>query len=285
MKLKILSALALCAVVLVGGVACKDGSSSGGMTAEQIIQNMEAAQLNCSSSHVNATEVMSWDVKDSDFGNYTMRIVTNITGDMDSINKKKYMCMAITMDMGTLEDTAYDPMNIQMYVVDDWVYTTFDRMVDATGNAAWMKTELTETQWEQERNSLLQNEELLEDALEVNIVGEETMNGVVCWKLDVEPDMAQILSWAQTQLAAEMVGLSSDNDSNAIFKDVTVTAWVAKDTYYTVRCDMTMARDVDGNVMDVSMTMNQSQFNQPVTITLPAVASNATDTSSLEVQH
>lgn len=282
MKLKILFVLALCAVVLVAGVACKDGSSSGGMTADQIIQNMEAAQLNCSSSHIEGTDIVFWVFQDPDLGDSAMSMIIDITGDMDSENKKMYMGMEITMDMAMLGNTLDNPMNIQVYVVDNLVYTSFDQMVDATGNAAWMKDELTEIQWEQKRNSLLQNEELLKDALEVNIVGEETMNGVACWKLDINPDMAKILSWAQTQLAAQIAGLSSDNASEEIFKDVTVTAWVAKDTYYTVRCDMTMSVDVDGIVKSVSMTMNQSQFNQPVTITLPAAASNA---SSLEVQY
>jgi len=260
--------------MLVAGTACTGGSSYNGMTAEQVILNMEAAELNLTSSHIEATETMSGTIQETGSGSSTMNMVMSITGDMDSKNRKMYMNTAMTM-AGTGLDTGNGTMNIQIYMLDNWMYMGMDIL----GKTTWMKSKLTTEMWEQELNSLLQYEDLLKDTVEVNIVGEEAVNGVACWKLDIKPDMEKILDWYQTQMSDQLGDLPSDVDLSKMFKDVKLKMWIAKDTYYTVKYDMTMSMDIEGSVMAISMTMSQSKFNQPVTITLPAAAAGATEIS------
>ena len=78
----------------------------------------------------------------------------------------------------------------------------------------------------------------------------------------------------------ELNKMPSGTDLSKMFKDVKLKMWIAKDTFYTIKCDMTMSMEIEGSVMAISMTADYSKFNQPVTITLPAAAAKATDVSS-----
>jgi phytoene dehydrogenase-like protein len=81
-------------------------------------------------------------------------------------------------------------------------------------------------------------------------------------------------------MANETGALPTDLNLSQMFKDVKLTMWVAKDTYYTIKYDTTINMNVEGSVMQISMTAAQSKFNQPVTINLPAAAAKATEISS-----
>jgi len=65
-----------------------------------------------------------------------------------------------------------------------------------------------------------------------------------------------------------------------MFKDVEMTMWVAKDTYYPVRVEETMTMNIEGSEFDMSGTMTYFGFNEPVTITLPAEALEAEEMTS-----
>jgi hypothetical protein len=281
MKLRILFVLALCVIMLVSGIACKassSNSSDSSMTGEQIYQNMQDAQLNCSYMHMEGNVVMSGTVTEMWDEESTINVVADITGDYDSENLEMYMSMGMDMDMTTGGHTESQPMNMQMYMVDGWVYEGIDIM----GEMSWFKMDFTDTIdtiYEQQRDSVMWNEELMKDAIEVNLVGEETVNGVTCWKLDIQPDWERLFDWAQTEMSDVYGDLPSDVDLGEMFKDVEMTAWVAKDTYYPIRMDMTMTMNIDGEELDCSATMDYSKFNQPVTITLPSEALEAEEMS------
>jgi hypothetical protein len=242
------------------------------MTAAQLMQNMQAASLNQSSSHIEATETVSGTMQEAGAGTSTMNMVMYINGDVDLQKKKMYMNLATNVS------AAGFTMNIQaqMYMLDNYMYTGINMM----GNTTWVKVKLTDALWNKEQSALLQYQDLLKDTVEVNIVGEETINGMACWKVDVKPDMEKILSWYQTQMSGQLGNLSSGTDLSKMFKDVKITEWVDKATYNTIKCDMTMSMNIEGVAANVKMTMSQSNFNQPVTITLPAAAAKATDVSS-----
>lgn|GEM_PF-4859424 len=278
MKLRILFVLALCSIMLVASVACKAGSSYGGMTAEQIIQNMEAAALSRSSVHLEGTEIVSGTVQETWGEQSLINMVANITGDIDTKNLELSMNIDMDMNMTTGGHTENQMMNMQMYLVDGWMYEGMDMM----GKNYWYKIDFTDVfdeMYEQQRDSMLQSEELIEDAIEVNVVDEETVNGVVCWKLDIQPDLERLFDWAQSEMSDIIGNLPSDVDLGEMFQDIAVTEWVAKDTYYPIRCDMTMTMNIEGAEFDASATMNYSNFNQPVTITLPAAAIAAEEIS------
>jgi hypothetical protein len=243
------------------------------MTADQLIQNVEAAQLNLSSSHIDATATISGTYQDTG----AVNMVMGITGDIDLHNKSMYMNKTLTMSMATAGSPGNYSMNTQMYMLNNLVYIGTNMM---SGNMTWYKTSLADQTWEQEQSALLQYKDLLKDTVEVNVVGEETVNGVACWKVDVKPDMEKILSWYQTQMGDELNNMPSGTDLSKMFKDVKLKMWIAKDTFYTIKCDMTMSMEIEGSVMAISMTADYSKFNQPVTITLPAAAAKATDVSS-----
>jgi hypothetical protein len=247
------------------------------MTAAQLMQNIDAAQLNLSSSHIDATATISGTSQDTG----AVNMVMGITGDIDLHTKSMYMNETLTMSMAIAGSPENDNMNTQMYILNNSIYIGTNMM---SGNMTWYKTSLTDTIWTHEQSALLQYKDLLKDAVQINVVGEENVNGVDCWKVDVRPDMQKILNWYQTTLAGDSGNLSSGMDLSKLFKNVKITEWIAKDTFYPIKVDMTMSMDIEGVVANVQMTTSQSNFNQPVTITLPAAAAKAQDISSLSQQ-
>ena len=208
-------------------------------------------------------------------------MVMGITGDIDLHTKSMYMNETLTMSMAIAGSPENDNMNTQMYILNNSMYIETDMM---SGNMTWYKTSLTDKIWTQEQSALLQYKDLLKDAVRINVVGEENVNGVACWKVDVQPDMQKILNWYQTLLSSDSGNLSSGTDLSKMFKNVKITEWVDKDTFYPIKVDMAMSMTIEGVAANVQMTTSQSNFNQPVTITLPAAAAKAKDLSSLSQQ-
>ncbi len=73
-----------------------------------------------------------------------------------------------------------------------------------------------------------------------------------------------------------------------IIKDVSAKYWIAKDTYYITKGDLTFKVEItpeamgmpdeEGSVaMDVTMNMRMFNYNKPVSITLPQEAENAVE--------
>jgi len=199
MKLRILLFLALCATMLVSGVACKSGSSNSstsGMTGEQIYQNMQDAQLDCNSMRMEGVVGMSGTFRESWGEEWSIDAVSDMEVEYDLQYMEMYMNMDIDMDMTTDGHTESQIMNMQMYMVDGWMYEG----IDMVGEMSWYKMDFTDimSEYEQQFDSLLQGfdqsfEDLIKDAIEVNILGEETVDGMACWMLDVQPDFERIL--------------------------------------------------------------------------------------------
>ncbi|BAZ96823.1 MAG: hypothetical protein QQM50_02820 [Dehalococcoides mccartyi] len=58
-------------------------------------------------------------------------------------------------------------------------------------------------------------------------------------------------------------------------KNIKMTAWIAKDTAFVVKMDMSMDVVTEGQTMSLVMSTSIDNINQPVTITLPPDAVNA----------
>jgi hypothetical protein len=251
MKARCLAVLVLCVAALIGAVACSSGGTApNGMNAAEIMTMSDNATVN--SARFSAT------IETGMMGEtYEM----NMVGAVDEASRSMYV-------ITTSSDVA--DFSMQIYILNDWLY-----MLDSEYGASWIKTELTEDMWE-EQNPVGSQMELLEDSIEAKYLGMETIGEFNCYKIEIIPNWDAIFSATDME---ENEGYSTEELTDMI-KDTQCMTWIAEDSYYPIQIFFSMTMDMSflGDMtMDITMTF--FDINQPVTITLPAGAKNATEIS------
>ena len=249
MKTKVFATILICGVLLVTGISCKGGLATiDGMTGEQLLDNVLAASESLDSCKLYMTSEMQM---------MGTSMTVNGYGAIDEDSQAMYMDMQ--MDMGELGDATS-----KIYIVDEWVY------MEITG-MGWVKMELTEDMWEQQ-DVTAQQLMVLENYIDVKVVGREQISSTECYRIEVIPDMQALWEWAMGQ---EDIGeLSFDIDFDEFFEEFTITVWIATDTFYMVQSSMDIAMKSLGRMVE---TITLYDFNEPVSITLPAEAADAVE--------
>lgn len=281
MKLSIPCVLFICAVMLIGCLVygcANDSSTSGGITASQIMQNMQNAEKGLNSFHMDLADNKS--ILQSYQGTVYQNITTRdiVSGDVDVQGKKIYLDVLWGFNYSSGNRT-------EQHMQRHWQYYILDNCSYMSGEPAWSKSNKSERvswMWNMCFASLHPSADFLAQYDRVNLLGTETVNGIECWKLDVKPNISNVTHWVNMHYMSQIGGDPTDiwiPDLNVT--NVHVTEWVAKDTYYDIKfmTDITASNNEDQTMymMHVSMTVNKSNFNQPVKITLPDVAKNATE--------
>lgn len=254
MKARFLAITVLCAAALMGTVACSGGGTApNGMTGGEIMAMSENSIVN--SARFTAT--METGVMGETMEMYMM-------GSVDEAEQAMYMSMT-SPDIGDY--------SLQMYILDDWIY-----MYDSESGTGWYKTKLTEDMWE-EQDPVGPQMELLEDFVEANYLGMESISGFNCYKIDIDPNWNAIFSATEME---ETDGISTDELTDMI-KDTQCVTWIAEGSYYPIQIFFGMTMDMMFlGEMTMDMTMTFFDINQTVTITLPSAAKNATEISSYD---
>ena len=171
---------------------------------------------------------------------------------------------AFDMDMYMFHEG--DDLIIYMYMMGQW-------MRDATPFSEELWEQLMQVQSPQQIYELLTSAEIL---------GEETVNGVSSWKIEITMS-GEAMYEMMVGMLDDMAGMF-DAGMFAEMGDMTYTLWVAQDTFYQVRLvmDMTdvmadMMAELGVEVSKMFITMDSFDFGTAPTITLPAEAANAVD--------
>ena len=251
MRAKICGIVFLCIVMLLGTVACSGSKvAPNGMTGAEILEMSQNASMNTMQFNIVMQTGLMGD-----------EITMNMVGAGDNLNQEMYL----TGTSPQMQD--YD---MEVYIVDDWIYKT-----NPNSSVEWIKTGLTEDIWDKQ-DITGQQLGLLDECLEAKYVEMENINGINCYKIDIDPNWDAIFAAADISETEDL----SKQDIIDMIKDTSCTAWVAENTYFPMQIffSMTLEMDISGAkypiMMDVTMTF--SNINQPVTINLPAAAQNAT---------
>jgi hypothetical protein len=254
MKVKISGILLLCIVIPLVIVACGGGGvAPNGMTGAEILEM---------SQNVSMDSLQFTAIDEITMMGETMEI--HMTGAADQTIHEMYM-------IETSPELA--DFMMQIYMVDSWLY-----MTNPEDDTAWIKTELTDDIWE-EQNMASQQMGLMEGFLDARYLGMENIGGSNCYKIDVDPNWDAIFAAADV---TETDGLSTEELTDMI-KETSCTMWIAENTYFPMQIffSLTLEMDMFGQQYSIGtdMTMTFSNINQPVTISLPAAARNATEVS------
>ena len=254
MNIRAIVSTLFCAVLLVTCSACCGGANlvPNGMTATELVEAALAAEGDLDTYQFDGVVIGSM------AGGMTTAV--DVKGAIDEYNKALYI------DMSNAERNE----SMQLYIVDNWEYiNVFGPNLSST----WNKTPLISNTWET-RNLPKQQVNTLRNFIGENYIGTETVGGIECYKLEVEPDLVEVLKWATGEV--DMEGLDPSIDVSDIVSEESVTIWVATDTNYIVQTviEATLSIDLESVVLSISqyITMVRSQFNQPVSIELPPEA-------------
>ena len=216
----------------------------------------------------------------------TIQVSGDANGSVDLDETQMRMTMDLNVDLPVV---GKQQTSTEMYVVDNWAYMKISvpEMADQ-----WLKTQLTPTIWEQQ-NQVDKQIEMLKNAVKVTSLGEETVNGVDCYVLSIEPDAEALSAFVKSQIPQ---GLGTDSLQNIdlaqFFNSITMKEWIGKGNYLPAKMDMTMSLDLSPEsvgaqqsdfanmTMDMQVQGTYTDYNQPVTVVLPPEAANAKEATT-----
>ncbi len=259
--------LALLGVLVVIGCG---GGLNDKMRGDEIAQNALAAQAGISSSHMEANLVAT--VQGTLYG---APLSVSVDGgkasiDADWAHKKAKADAELTV--------AYNgmliPIKAGLYSVDNSSYTqaTIGGMTEN-----WTKGYLPLDVWPYLTDARVMSGLLRYVSSE--LAGNEDVNGVACNVLRLTPDFAAI----QQALSEKYPSVGDIPDIAALFSQLSIRVWVASETSFVTRLEVSATARVtaqalgqapNNDVLDISLTLTveASGFNEPVSIEPPAVA-------------
>jgi hypothetical protein len=242
-----------------------------------------------------------------------MVMVVNRSGVVDNINKSMMMAMSMCMNMsGIMEANTSEDTNgnisenvsldmpetifveIERYIINNTMYTKMDLSAILPNFSFWLKSEMTEEDWESE-DLLGQQMELL-NCSNVTLLDDAEVKGVDCYVLKIVPDSEKFwkILMDQSLMNHPLVGqfemgkkLQNLSDvANQSIMNISMSLWIAKDTMFVMKSeaamDMMMSPDTEEEAkvaMDYELVFYD--YNVPVTIVLPPEAEAAIDTGDL----
>ncbi len=284
-KMKSISAC-LCIIVLVLLPALLGASCAREVSAQEISDSSVAAyaQITTYRMSMETTQVMEMAI-----GQQNIKANAGISGTATMDIPARQMQMSMTVD---LEGTSPQPVDMtarmDIYAAGGWMYVKTDM---APSPAEWTKTRLSDEVWASQ-NQAEQLVAMLDTAVQVESLGTEKVGGVDCYVLKVNPDMVKLFEWLMSQQqAAGLEGLDLGKLNPAgWFKNTVIKVWIAQDTRLIMREDVSMLLDMNtadfgapaeqAGKMTIDMTgkFTFSDYNKPVTISLPPEALQAQQT-------
>jgi len=283
MRKKVL-AIALMLVAILSINAC-----TGAPSAERIISNALAAMTSVKTYEMDMTMDMAMAVEVDDEA-MAMNITMTGSGACDIENMKMRADFEMDMEMGMPEDPdeIEMKMGMEMYLIDDMMYAMMDMPLLGS---TWTKSRVPQGQ-QQELLGSMDIETMVEllEATPVKVMSSDRVNGIDCYLLQLEPDVALLWRLIMQQLELtnmEMPAVDAEIISD-LFRHVTVKQWIAHDTYYVIKTEIEIALELTPEAVgepdeegvatiEITMIMLMDNYNQPVAIELPPEAEDAVE--------
>jgi Family of unknown function (DUF6612) len=256
------------------------GNTETKVSADEVVQDALAAQAGVTSTHVeiNLDASAQGKLNGSDL-NVTLNVAAN--SDVDWANKKMKAHAGMTAGYNGMSI----PVTADLYAVDNYTYTQ-TTMMGATDN--WTKGSLPIDFWFTPDNAQFINSIL--QSTEAESLANEKVGGVNCYVLKLSPDYAAL----QQMLNQQADTGEEVPDIASLISSLSIKVWVAKDTSYVTKIEIVLAANIPSEVLggaaggqglavNLTLTMEASDFNKSVSIQLPAEAQNAEEGGGFEL--
>jgi hypothetical protein len=270
-----------------GGNAGEMEGTAGGLTAQELHQvvadAMEAVKNATSYKFSLDMDINAEAIGGSQAGKMGMSM------ENDGVTDIAANQMQIDMEMFVeQEGQGSQSMSAKVYMLTDWMYM---KMKISGMGEQWVKTPVTE-EVREAYNLDMVNQQLapLESMGEIKFLKYESVDGSQCYVLEIVPDLASMKEWLeQQQMTSDTFDWSKVENLGDIFKELSYTIWISKDTKLIKKMKMTMSLEMtpelagvsetnfDKMTMDVEMGMTIKDYNKPISIVLPKEAENAVE--------
>jgi hypothetical protein len=174
---------------------------------------------------------------------------------------------------------------VTVYQVNGWQYM---KVAVPFAGETWAKNKVDTTSFGN-KDDAQQTLEILQNALTTKVTGIESVDGTPCYVLEVTPDAKTLSELLKSfQGTSDMGGFQTgDLDLSKFLKNMSIKVWITKDTYLLKEADVSVNISITGTDlgsdaeagdnlnMDIRESTKMTQFNQPVSITLPPESQNA----------
>lgn len=275
---KVILALSLALVLSFTLVGCDKGLPQDEI--DRIIENVASAQYDTVKMDMDMAMTVEI-IGGPQEGEISM--TGSGTGAMDMVNREIQMTMNMSMDIPQI---GTQTMVSKTYLVGGWMYSGVE--IPEFGEQ-WFKQEAMPGMWEQQ-SQLEQQLAFLKSAVEVKTLPDQAVDGTDCYVFEVVPSVEALGELLNQQASSTGIDFGQ-MDLTDLFEDMKVTEWIAKDSYQVLKSEVYMRMqmqpedigatgdDFDKMVMDMNMTMRSYDYNQPVSIDLPAEALDAQEMS------
>ena len=209
-----------------------------------------------------------------------MTMAVDATGAIDNVNKE----MQMIMDMMTIDVPGHteQEMAMEIYIVGEWMYVKMD--IPVVGEQ-WVKVRLTEEIWE-EQNQVEQQIEFLKTVTQVSFLHSKNVGSTECYVMEIVPSMEALGKLLSQTPGTEDIDWG-ELDLAALFKEMSIKEWIAKDSYLLMKSQVYMLiemspedvgaseEDFEKMTMDMNIEMRLYGYNEAVSIELPEEAATA----------
>lgn len=279
-KIIVIGLICILAVVMLA--ACNGNGNNGNNGGDGTIgPDIDVSDLSAMEIVIMSAEVME---------NVT-NFATTMESDMTLAFLGQVMSMSIAADMivnfdpmkMSMTTLMEDPitgetMDIEVYVIQEGDYLVTYMNVPQLG---WVKQ--TEPFSEYLLNQLIQTKSPHEFMKSAEIVGEETVNGMRSWKIEVAMSSEDMFEFIRS-MQEDLVGLFDATMFEGM-GDMTFYMWIAQEYFYQVRMviDMTdmmhaVMSEMGVDVLKMTMSVDSFSFGTAPAVVLPEEAADATET-------
>ena len=257
--------LALLAVLVM--IGCGDDLKDR-MRADEIVQSALAAQGGLSSSHMEGVFVAA---AQGTFNGAPLNV--NLNSGKASIDADwAHRRIRAHGELGVGYNGMLVPIQADLYLVEN---CTCARIGIAGSTENWTRGSLSLDIWPYVTDPRLMNGLL--HYITSDLAGEEVVGGAACDVLRITPDLTAI----QRAVSEKYPPLGEIPDLAALFEELSVRVWVARDTSLITRVEVTgrahataeaLGQAPSSDVLDIDFTLtgDASGFNEPVSIELPS---------------
>lgn len=279
---KVLLTIGLCLFLFTGLMTGCQEQSANSEEVNRIVANVLEAKNTVDNYKVELSILQDFRVENAaDYMDIpdAMTVINSGDGALDLVNEKMQMNLTTNVKIaGESKQSA----TMETYLVNGYVYSKYPT---SEGDMEWVKMDMPENMWDKQ-NQLFQKLEILETSDSIKYLGEENIDGVECYVVEINPDENAIEKML-SQLDMPVTSRQFKSNLSRILKKLLIKQWVSKDSYLIAKTkehtivelkpgDIGMESDgFKKMIVDYDIEIKFFEYNKQMSIELPAGALDA----------
>jgi hypothetical protein len=281
---KVLLTIGLCLFLFAGLMTGCEGLSANSEEVNNIVSNILETNAAVDSYRVDISILQEFHLeKTEDYADMpdAMTLTSNGSGMLDVANGE--MQMQLTTNIAMAGESTQGG-TVETFIVDGYIYSKYPT---PEGDTEWVKMAMPKGMWDKQ-NQLVQQAEILKTADSVEYLGDESIDGMECYVVEIYPS-DQTIEKLLSQIDMPVTSSQLKTELSNIFKDLVIKEWISKDSYLISKTQQHAVIELEPKdiglennefkkmVVSLDIEMKLYDYNMPLSIELPAGALDATE--------